>query len=281
VDGTGGKVPARNCQRCSEPNYDGHDRNACPCLLCHGFYSATKDPERLWHMLQALPAGYLAVRTGQASGIVVIDAESPTRNGRVPDEIETYGVGAVERWNLLTGWDLPITLQARTVSGGLHLFYALPSDTLVRSRDAKATKIPGIEVKGEGGYVAVPCGRNDRGWLDPVAPLVPASAELLTWLKSTQRSERRSRAGPAQPIPEGSRHNALVSLAGTMRTRPEFDADAIDAALQVVNRKLCVPPHDEREIRRIAESAASSWEPSVPSAEAVVEVQRIVRGWLR
>jgi hypothetical protein len=128
--------------------------------------------------------------------------------------------------------------------------------------------------------VAVPCGLNDRTWLDPYAPLVPASSELLSWLRSTQRRERPSQAGPAQPIPEGSRHNALVSLAGTMRTRPEFDADAIEAALQVVNRKLCQPPGDEASVRRIAESA-ETWEPSVPGAEDVAQLQEIVRGWRR
>jgi hypothetical protein len=140
VDNAGGKVPPGNCRRCDKEHYDGHDKEACPCLLCHSFYSATKDLERLWYMCQAAPNGYLAVRTGQASGIAVIDAESPTHGGRVPAEFETYGVGAVERWELITGWELPQTLAARSVTGGLHLFYRLPPDTIVRYRPASKSR---------------------------------------------------------------------------------------------------------------------------------------------
>jgi hypothetical protein len=135
--------------------------------------------------------------------------------------------------------------------------------------------------------VAVPCGRNDRALLDPAAAITPASEELLTWLKSTQRRDRSGdrfggaqRGEPPTPLGPGARHAALLSLAGTMATRPEFDADAIEAALQVVNRRWCVPPHDEAKIRKIAEEV-EQWEPSTPGAADVAQLQEIVRGWLR
>jgi hypothetical protein len=285
VDNAGGKMPPANCRRCDEEHYDGHDRETCPCLLCHSFYAATKDLERLWYMCQARPDGYLAVRTGRASRVVVIDAESRTHGGRVPNG-ETYGVDAIDVWELLTGWSLPTTLATRTVTGGLHLFYRLPPDTVVAYRPASKTKIPGVEVKGEDGYVAVPCGRNDRGLLDPAASITPASDELLAWLRSTQRRGRSGerfggaqRGEPPKPFGPGSRHAALVSLAGTMRTRPEFDADAIEAALLVVNRKWCVPPHDEAKIRKIAESAETSWNSEMPAAPDLAALEATVRRW--
>jgi hypothetical protein len=60
-------------------------------------------------------------------------------------------------------------------------------------------------------------------------------------------------------IPQGQRHNTLVSLAGTMRRRG-MTVDAIDAALWAENCARCEPPYDRQHVRKIAESA-SGWEP--------------------
>jgi len=54
---------------------------------------------------------------------------------------------------------------------------------------------------------------------------------------NTNGSERP----PQGKILKGSRHPTLVSLAGTMRRRG-MSADAINAALQIVNTKQCEPP---------------------------------------
>jgi hypothetical protein len=180
TDSSGGKVPARNCSRCREgEGYDGHDRERCPCLLCHGFYAATKDPERLWYMVQALPRGFLAVRTGRASGVLVLDVEAKDRGQ------ELSGVELLDRWDLLNDWTLPPTLTARSVSGGLHLYYAYPDDD---RRVGSATLVrDALEVKADGGYVGLPCGRNDRRWADPLAPVVTPPPELLTWLATPRR----------------------------------------------------------------------------------------------
>ena len=64
-------------------------------------------------------------------------------------------------------------------------------------------------------------------------------------------------------IPQGQRHNTLVSLAGTMRRRG-MSVDAIDVALQTENLARCEPPYDRQHVRKIAESAAQ-WEPAGPS----------------
>lgn len=71
-------VTAANCGRCREDR-DGHDRESCACLLCHGFYAATDDLDRLAAMLRRLPNGFLAVRTGRASNLLVLDVENKSR----------------------------------------------------------------------------------------------------------------------------------------------------------------------------------------------------------
>jgi hypothetical protein len=282
LDQAGKKVPPHNCERCDpERGYDGHDRESCECLVCHGFYAATRNLERLKWMLKAVPNGYLAVRTGAASGIVVVDAEAPGSHGHVPEDGEVFGTDAIERWEPMIGWELPRTLMSRTVAGGLHLFYALPAVAVVKSG---ALKVPGVEIKGEGGYVGVPCGQPDRTWVDPQVSLATAPAELLD-ARSTRSnggwSYRARTKEEVKPFPPGERWRALVSLAGTMATRPEFDQDAIKAALLVVNRKLCQPEHDEAEIERIARAADATWEPSLPSASDAARLQDAVRRWLK
>lgn len=60
-------------------------------------------------------------------------------------------------------------------------------------------------------------------------------------------------------IPQGQRHNTLVSLAGTMRRRG-MGVEAIDAALWAENCTRCEPLYDRQHIRKIAESTAG-WTP--------------------
>ena len=68
--------------------------------------------------------------------------------------------------------------------------------------------------------------------------------------------------GPCRPavipdrIQQGTRHNTLVSLAGSMYRRG-MSAEAIEAALTVTNERQCDPPYDRGHIRQIMESTAA------------------------
>jgi hypothetical protein len=271
TDSPKGKFPPKNCDPCDANHTQPEQKEACDHLLCHGFYSATKDLERFSYMLQALPTGYLAIRTGQASGALILDVEHPSRiKGKRPEN--EYGVEVLEKWDQLLGWSLPPTLTARSVSGGLHLVYGLPAGVLVKSG---GTTAPGVEVTAESGYAAVTCGRNDRAWLDATAEVTQAPTELLDWLP---RAKARSSTGRpvaeatvAQPLGEGHRHQTIVGLAGVMRRHPEFSEEAIKAALKVVNKELCKPPHDEATIDKKVEDVCDRYVPDVPP---IIESQR-------
>src|SRR4051812_18058871 len=71
------KRPVANCEACPR---DAHDPATCGHLICHGFYAATTDPDRIAAILDAVPSGQLAVRTGAESGLVVIDVD-PAHGG--------------------------------------------------------------------------------------------------------------------------------------------------------------------------------------------------------
>jgi Bifunctional DNA primase/polymerase, N-terminal len=126
------KRPVANCAQCPKDS-PGHDPEACGHLTCHGFYAATRDPDRITAMHAAVPRGLLAIRTGCASGLAVVDID-PRNGGRILPDL------------------MPPTRCVRTGSGGWHLYYAHPGGTLA----AKLHGHPGIDLKADGGYVVAP-----------------------------------------------------------------------------------------------------------------------------
>ncbi len=189
-DSPRGKIPPKNCERCDVRTGERHDRETCPCLLCHGFYAATLLPDRWELMVQALPHGYLAVRTGRASRLMVIDAEAHG-DGDGPTGIEV-----IESWEEWTGGragSLPRTLAAHSVSGGLHLYYRIPGNDVVHGR---SRVLPAVDVKAEGGYVgAVGSRAGKRRWQDPSVPVQVLPPEALRWLQERRGAHAGGRAG--------------------------------------------------------------------------------------
>ncbi|MEU7907937.1 bifunctional DNA primase/polymerase [Actinoplanes sp. NPDC049118] len=126
------KRPVANCPAC--PKVDtNHDPATCGHLTCHGFYAATRDPDRITAMHAAVARGLLAIRTGQLCDLAVVDID-PRNGGRVLPEL------------------MPPTRCVRTGSGGWHLYYRHPGGTLA----AKLHGHPGIDIKADGGYVVAP-----------------------------------------------------------------------------------------------------------------------------
>jgi hypothetical protein len=126
------KRPMANCPPCRTDDPD-HDRETCDCLTCHGFYAATTDPCRITAMLAAHPAGLLAIRTRTVSRLLVVDIDP--RNGGHLDPTQ-----------------MTPTATVATGGGGWHLHYHHPSGPTA----AKLTGHPGVDLKGDGGYVVAP-----------------------------------------------------------------------------------------------------------------------------
>jgi hypothetical protein len=126
------KRPVANCRPCHTAGA-GHDRARCECLTCHGFYAATLDPARLAAMLATVRGGLLAIRTGRASGLCVVDIDP--RNG-----------GQLDR-ALMTP-----TATVATGGGGWQLYYRHPGAPTVPALPG----VPGVDIKADGGYVVAP-----------------------------------------------------------------------------------------------------------------------------
>jgi hypothetical protein len=190
------KRPVANCPSCRD---GGHDRAGCPCLTCHGFYAAMLDPGRLAAMLRAVPRGLLAIRTGTASGLLVVDIDP--RNG-----------GQLDR-DLMTP-----TAAVATGGGGWHLYYRHPGGATPPALPGR----DGVDLKGDGGYVTAPpsvhpdTGRPYR-WAGGRA--VNEMAPALRAAVCAQPS--RADAGPRRPLPRpraaGAISNPAALLAANLR----------------------------------------------------------------
>ncbi len=202
------KRPVANCPDCPAAKDDpGHDREACGCLTCHGFYAATTHPDRAAAMLSAVPDGLLAIRTGAVSGLVVVDID-PAHGGQIDRTLMTP------------------TATVATGGAGWHLHYAHPGGT-IPSRPLPGRA--GVDIKADGGYVVAPpsahpvTGQRYR-WVGgrPVDEMPPA---LLT----------ACRAPTSQPTPNRSpgRPAALGGSGGGGISHP---AALLDAHLAAVDR---------------------------------------------
>jgi hypothetical protein len=212
------KRPLANCPHCPSDAKPGtHDPQGCRCLTCHGFYAATRDPKAIRRMLLLTPYGMLAVRTGAASGLVVVDVD--------PDK---GGMGSLAE--LVKRGLCPPTRFVRTGSGGLHLYYRHPgSHTKIRCSQSEIA--PGIDIKADGGYVAAPPSVHPRtripyAWADPtvaIEEMPPALRQAC--LKADQRpapdavprstTSLRSAGGISHP------DLLLATLLDRVRTAPE------------------------------------------------------------
>jgi hypothetical protein len=205
------KRPVANCARCRVAlQAGGHDRDGCACLTCHGFYAATTDPARLAAMWRKVPGGLLAIRTGTAAGLLVVDIDP--RNGGLPDRA------------LMTP-----TATVATGGGGWHLYYRHPGHPLLPALPERA----GVDVKADGGYAVAPpsihtgTGHSYR-WVGgrTVNEMPPALRAALT--------------SPPPPTP------ALPSLGGPPATRRAGGISSPPALLAAHLRAVRSAPEGKR-----------------------------------
>jgi hypothetical protein len=206
----------------------------------------------------------IAVATGATSGIVVLDADKKPEKGTDGEET----LQALEaRYGTLSG-----TVEQITGSGGRHLFFRHPGGSISNSVGKLG---PGVDVRGDGGYVMVPPSIHPSGrpyeWEfshhpdeTPLAPLPPAWVALLQ-AQSNGNGSRAHAAADSEPIGEGQRNDTLFRLACSMRGKG-MSQGAIAAALLAENTARCQPLLPEEEVRRIAQSAGS-YEPGNSGGE--------------
>ncbi len=131
-------------------------------LTYNGFWEATTDARHIKTWWDRWPAANVGVPTGQRSGLLVLDVD--------PRDGGLKSLNTLEREN----GPLPRTARARTGGGGVHVFFRYPAEKEVRN--SAGWLGPGLDVRGEGGYVVVPPSRTQEAyeWIDRSRPVEAA-----------------------------------------------------------------------------------------------------------
>jgi Bifunctional DNA primase/polymerase, N-terminal len=125
----------------------------------NGFKGATTEETIIRGWFRQWPGSGVGVRCGTESGIVVVDIDKRQNcDGR--KSLRDLGID----YNNIR------TPKARTPSGGLHLIFR-HTGCFVRNSAGKIG--PGIDIRGDGGYVVVPPGDGRHWILPPDTPLPP------------------------------------------------------------------------------------------------------------
>lgn len=149
--------------------YAGRGVPVFPCepgakrpLTRNGHWDATTDPRAIKRWWGRWPSANVAIPTGEESGVVVLDVD--------PDAGGSESLVKLER----LGSPVPTTARSRTGGGGTHLFFRYPRGKEIRN--SAGLLGPGLDVRGEGGYVVVPPSRTHGAyvWVDR-SPLAEAS----------------------------------------------------------------------------------------------------------
>ena len=249
---------------------------ACPSVGKHpanpkGLLGAGRDPALLQRWFGTSCCN-LGVVTGAVSGLVVLDID-PQHGGDA-------SLGALETRH----GKLPSTVEVLTGGGGRHLYFAHPGGRVANS----AGKLgPGLDVRGDGGYVVAPPSLHRSGrsyaWEQSSLPGEVALAALPGWLlellqppPTPSAPAVRVQAGSrwaqlvAAGAQEGARNESLAALVGHLfrnyRGHPRLAAELA----MLWNAHRCQPPLPDDEALR---TISSIW-----ARESVRRGQRGARG---
>jgi hypothetical protein len=192
--------------------------------------AATSDAKLIAAMWRRWPDALIGLRTG--NGLVVVDDD---RGLAEPDP------------------SLATTLTAHTRSRGWHYFYT-SAEPVACSVGVVA---PGIDVRGENGYVIAPPSEG-WSWIN-AAPVLELPEVIRVELQRHRTAASRPGGGfePREFVPAGERHGYLLSFAGWLvanelaETYDDVVAETLDHAAMV-----CEPPDSDRSRRSHVEGIA-------------------------
>jgi hypothetical protein len=165
-----------------------------------------------------------------------------------------------------------------TPSQGQHYYFRQPAGRNWRCTVSELA--PHVDTRADGGYAVVPPSKRPDGeyrWVEGLALDVPPDRlpEPPPWLgealdqladgKAKASGEAEQAKASAEPgeIREKRRNNTLFRIGCSMR-RHGLSLEQILKALSTINAEACKPPLEEKEVGRIARSAAGYAPEAVP-----------------
>jgi hypothetical protein len=218
-----------------------------------GCNAATTDADVIrgwWHQE---PNFNVAIATGQASGVFAIDIDSTDAEGALRRLEQAHGA-------------LPPTVEAITPRPGRHIYFQHPGAPLHNSAGKVA---PGIDVRGDGGYVLAPPSIHPSGrayaWsVDTAHTVAAAPGWLLDRIGGHARDKPPAPTPPsvwrelvANGVAQGQRDTAAARLAGYL-LRHRLDPLLVLEMLQLWNATRCRPPLHADDIARVVNSLSGA-----------------------
>lgn len=190
-----------------------------------------------WFATKFLNAN-LGVITGKASGIVVVDIDP--RHGGNNEKFSDLG-----------------TLVAKTGGGGWHYYFQYEEEL-----QNQAGIQPGIDIRGEGGYVVVPPSLHESGnryeWIggSETTPILPLPDFVREWMKKGAEGGRSNwSAEKLDGVGEGQRNETAASVIGKWLIRfPEEEWGSDVWPLAKLWNQRNSPPLSGNELRNVFES---------------------------
>ncbi len=202
----------------------------------HGLLGRRATPEEL----RGFSWEGVGVVTGSLSGIVVLDIDGE-RGMRSMNE---------------GGYDVPITVTAKTPNGWHHYFQY--TDKIDRSYIGSIAE--GVDIKSNGGYVVAPPSVHPSGevyrWADELGPKEVPIASPPSWMVERASTEGKYSVPfnvGGEVWGQGQRNTKMVSLCGTLFARG-FVLPVVASVAHEVNKRHCSPPMQDAEVEGIVNS---------------------------
>lgn len=175
----------------------------------------------------------IGIVTGDLSGVVVLDIDSE------------------EAYKLALTKGLPDTPTVKT-GRGYHLYFKYKEG--IRNFQ-KRGDLPGIDLRGEGGYVVAPpsihYGGSRYQWVRGKEIEELEFAELPEWVLAKTPEERKPVVDLLPGVSAGERNDALTRIVGSLVKNSTHD-EVVRIALEWNQR--CNPPDDEQQVLRTVKS---------------------------
>ena len=207
----------------------------------HGLKDATTDTAQIESWWNTNPDFNIGHSTG--SGTVWIDLDKNHQDG-------VDGEKTLAEWEAVHG-SLPQTVESQTAKGGKHRPYQV--DGQFRNRTGL---YPGIDVRGDGGYVILPpsvVGGKEYKWVKPpsITEIAEADTAVYNFLSPVPKGFDAFSPPYVAPdsLEEGNRTNGLLRMLGSLQAKGLTD-EAIRAAIVAENDNRCNPPLSDNELER-------------------------------
>ncbi len=189
-----------------------------------GFHDASTDPAVVEAMWTRYPGANVGVRTGETSGLAVLDVDAPA------------GIVTLTRLETERGV-LPGTVLAMTGSGGMHFLYRHRPGLGIGA----AVWGPGLDLRGEGGYIVVaPSVHPGTGepyrwagniWQWPL-PDWPAQLPVPVLPRKAPTNVVTPLRAPADKVLAGLLRTVLTAEPGTRNSRLNWAVSALGWAIE-------------------------------------------------